>query len=147
MPATEWGPVFRSDAERQSADIVNLGFVLNVIEDADERRKTLKSAFALARKVLIVGVMLGYQSKPEQFAAYEDEVRTQRNTFQKYYGPGRVPLVRQKTLGANAIPIAAGICLVFRDTWKSSCSCSLGNRSDGSGGSSGANPIARPSLL
>ena len=85
VPSSGWDPPFRPDAERESADIVNLGFVLNVIEDPYERRETLKAAFALARKVLIVSVMLGYQSKRAQFAAYEDGVRTQRNTFQKYY--------------------------------------------------------------
>lgn len=115
VPATGWDPVFRSDAARQPADIVNLGFVLNVIEDADERRETLKSAFGLARKVLVVSVMLGYQSKREQFATFEDGVRTQRNTFQKYYAQDEFRSYVEKTLGANAIPVAAGICLVFGD--------------------------------
>ena len=115
VPATGWDPVFRPDVERRPADIVNLGFVLNVIEDAGERRETLKTAFALARKVLIVSVMLGYQSKREQFAAFEDGVRTQRNTFQKYYMQDEFRSYMEKTLGANAIPIAAGICLVFKD--------------------------------
>jgi len=115
VPATGWDPVFRPDAERQPADIVNLGFVLNVIEDAGERTETLKAAFALARKVLIVSVMLGYQGKREQFAAYEDGVRTQRNTFQKYYVQDEFRAYVEKTLGSNAIPIAAGICLVFKD--------------------------------
>ena len=115
VPATGWDPVFRPDVERQPADIVNLGFVLNVIEDTGERRETLKAAFKLARKVLIVSVMLGYQSKREQFAAFEDGVRTQRNTFQKYYVQDEFRSYVEKTLGANAIPIAAGICLVFKD--------------------------------
>ncbi|MDE0442095.1 MAG: DNA phosphorothioation-associated putative methyltransferase, partial [Gammaproteobacteria bacterium] len=115
VPAIGWDPVFRPDVERQPADIVNLGFVLNVIEDTGERRETLKAAFALARKVLIVSVMLGYQSKREQFAAFEDGVRTQRNTFQKYYVQDEFRSYVEKTLGANAIPIAAGICLVFKD--------------------------------
>ncbi|MCY3837383.1 MAG: DNA phosphorothioation-associated putative methyltransferase [Gammaproteobacteria bacterium] len=115
VPARGWDPVFRPDVERQPADIVNLGFVLNVIEDAGERRETLKAAFALARKVLIVSVMLGYQSKREQFAAFEDGVRTQRNTFQKYYMQDEFRSYVEKTLRANAIPIAAGICLVFKD--------------------------------
>ena len=116
VPATGWDPVLRPDGKRQSADIVNLGFVLNVIEDADERRETLKAAFELAQKVLIVSVMLGYQSKREQFATFEDGVRTQRNTFQKYYAQDEFRSYVEKTLNANAIPIAAGICLVFRDT-------------------------------
>ena len=115
VPASGWDPVFRPDADRQSADIVSLGFVLNVIEDPNERRATLKAAFALSRKVLIVSVMLGYQSKREQFAAYEDGGRTQRNTFQKYYVQDEFRSYVEKTLGANATPIAAGICLVFRD--------------------------------
>ena len=115
VSASGWDPVFQADVERRPADIVNLGFVLNVIEDAGERRETLKDAFAMARKVLIVSVMLGYQSKREQFAAYEDGVRTQRNTFQKYYAQDEFRAYVEKTLGANAIPIAAGICLVFKD--------------------------------
>ena len=59
VQATGWDPVYRPDGERQTADIVNLGLVLNVIEDARERQETLKSAFALAGKVLVVSVMLG----------------------------------------------------------------------------------------
>lgn len=116
VPATGWDPVFRPNGERQTADIVNLGFVLNVIEDAGERQETLKAAFALARKVLIVSVMLGYQRKRERFAPFEDGVRTQRNTFQKYYVQDEFRSYVEKTLGMNAIPIAAGICLVFKDT-------------------------------
>ena len=61
--ATGWDPVFRPDAPREPAEIVNLGFVLNVIEDARERDATLKSAFQLAQKLLVVSVMLGYQAK------------------------------------------------------------------------------------
>ena len=109
-----WDPVYRPDDEFQRADIVNLGFVLNVIENAEERTRTLKSAFGLARKALIVSVMLGYQGKREQFAAFEDGVRTQRNTFQKYYAQEEFRSYVETTLGANAIPVAAGTCLVFR---------------------------------
>ena len=115
VPATGWDPVFRPDGERRAADIVNLGFVLNVIEDANERRESLKAAFALAGKVLVVSVMLGYQSRREQFAAFGDGVRTQRNTFQKYYVQDEFRSYVEKTLGTNAVPIAAGICLVFKD--------------------------------
>ena len=115
VQVTGWDPVFRSNEERRPADIVNLGFVLNVIEDATERRDTLQSAFALARNVLIVSVMLGYQSKREQFHAYGDGVRTQRNTFQKYYAQDEFRNYVQATLNSSVIPVAPGICLVFRD--------------------------------
>ena len=63
----------------------------------------------------LVSVMLGYQSKREQFAAFEDGVGTQRNTFQKYYVQDEFRTYVEKALGTNAVPIAAGICLVFKD--------------------------------
>ena len=115
IAAEGWDPVFRAATERRAADVVNLGFVLNVIEDARERDETLKGAFALARKVLIVSVMLGYEGKREQFASYQDGVRTQRNTFQKYYAQDELRGYVEATLGANAVAVAPGICLVFRD--------------------------------
>lgn len=113
--AAGWDPVYRPDEDRRPADIVNLGFVLNVIEDAEERADTLKTAFALARKVLIVSVMLGYQKKRAEYSAYEDGVRTQRNTFQKYYSQDEFRTYVETMLGINAIPVAAGIFIVFRD--------------------------------
>ena len=115
IAAEGWDPVFRPETERTHADVVNLGFVLNVIEDAREREQTLKRAFALARKVLIVSVMLGYEGKREQFAAYQDGVRTRRNTFQKYYAQDEFRRYLESTLGANAVAVAPGICLVFRN--------------------------------
>ena len=115
IPATGWDPVYRPDSIREPADVVNLGFVLNVIEDAAERRETLRSAFALARKVLVIGVMLGYQREREQFTAFRDGVITRRNTFQKYFTQDEFRSYVEETLEANAVPVAAGICLVFRN--------------------------------
>lgn len=114
LDAAGWDPAFRPDEPRIPADIVNIGFVINVIEDADERRQALENAFSLARQVLVVSVMLGYQSKRAQFAEYRDGVVTQRNTCQKYYAQDEFRTYLETTLDANAIPVAPGICLVFR---------------------------------
>ena len=115
IPAAGWDPVFRPDGRRHPADIVNLGFVLNVIEDTEERRETLRSAWALARKALVVSVMLGYASKRDQFAAYSDGVVTRHDTFQRYFTQDEFKTYVEQSLGASAVPIAPGICLVFRD--------------------------------
>ena len=115
ITASGWDPVFRPDGERQAADIINLGFVLNVIEDSRERSETLRSAFGLARQVLVVSVMLGYAAQRAQFAPHTDGVRTQRNTFQKYFAQDEFRAYVEQTLRANAILIAPGICLVFHD--------------------------------
>lgn len=115
VPASGWDPVYRPNTKRKSADIVNLGFVLNVIEDKEERRETLRAAYALARTVLVVSVMLGYQREREKFTAFRDGVRTLRNTFQKYFTQEEFRSYVEMTLDANTIPVAPGICLVFRN--------------------------------
>ena len=55
IPVSGWDPAFFPDEERAPADVVNLGYVVNVIEDPDERIVVLAAAWELARKVLIVG--------------------------------------------------------------------------------------------
>ena len=115
VDATGWDPAFHPDNPRVPADIVNIGFVLNVIEDAGERREALQRAFSLARHVLVASVMLGYQSKRAQFTEYRDGVVTQRNTFQKYYTQDEFRAYVETTLCTNAIPVAPGTCLVFRE--------------------------------
>ena len=51
-----WDPHFKPDTPRQSADVLNVGFVLNVIEDPQERDRVLADAWALTECVLIVAV-------------------------------------------------------------------------------------------
>ena len=115
VDAEGWDPVYRPNVPRRPSDLVNLGFVLNVVEDPAERQQTLKAAWALAQEVLIVSVMLGYKAHQQRFSAHGDGVRTQRNTFQKYYSQDEFRHYVEETLDANAVPIAPGICLVFRD--------------------------------
>ena len=40
-----WDPTHRPQAERRPADVVNLGYVLNVIERPSERAETLRTAW------------------------------------------------------------------------------------------------------
>ena len=55
--ASGWDPYHAPDNPVHSADIVNLGFVVNVIEDFDERLDALTHAFSLAERLLVVSVM------------------------------------------------------------------------------------------
>jgi hypothetical protein len=52
-----WDPFHAMDGVRAPADVVNLGFVLNVIEDQRERLETLKAAWGFAQQALCVAVM------------------------------------------------------------------------------------------
>src|SRR4051794_9770476 len=54
VEAAGWDPAYAPTAVREPADVVNLGYVINVIEDPAEREQTLGDAWSLARRVLIV---------------------------------------------------------------------------------------------
>ncbi|EOX4429725.1 DNA phosphorothioation-associated putative methyltransferase [Vibrio alginolyticus] len=110
-----WDPVFSPDNDKVNSDIVNLGFVLNVIEDQDERLEALLSAWELANKVLVVSVMLANDSYIAQFQPYKDGVITSRNTFQKYYAQSEFKGYLERSLQEDAIAVAPGIFYIFKD--------------------------------
>ncbi|KXI29586.1 DNA phosphorothioation-associated putative methyltransferase [Paraglaciecola hydrolytica] len=115
IDASGWDPNFRPDAELYNADIVNLGFVLNVIEDVPERIEALHKAFELADKILIVACMLISETKLAQMTQYKDGVITSRNTFQKYYFQSELQLFIEDSLDKTAISVGPGIFIVFKD--------------------------------
>ena len=110
-----WDPVYQPDTDIENSDIVNLGYVINVIEDLAERNETLERAYSHADKFLIVSAMLGNESVFERFKPYKDGVITSRNTFQKYYMQGELRHYVETTLHNNAIAVAPGIFVVFKD--------------------------------
>ncbi|HIF6258926.1 TPA: DNA phosphorothioation-associated putative methyltransferase, partial [Enterobacter ludwigii] len=115
LDALGWDPVFSPDNDKVKSDIVNLGFVLNVIEDQDERLEALLSAWDLADKILVVSVMLANESYIEQFQPYKDGVITSRNTFQKYYAQSEFKEYLERSLQDDAIAVAPGIFYLFKD--------------------------------
>lgn len=112
--ANGWDPYYASDSERVPADLVNLGFVINVIEDFEERVAALQGAFALTRTLLVVSVML-YGSTPPPGRPFRDGYRTQRNTFQKYFTQSELKDFVENVLGVEVIPVGPGIVYVFAD--------------------------------
>jgi DNA phosphorothioation-associated putative methyltransferase len=115
IDAAGWDPNFRPDAELANADIVNLGFVLNVIEDVPERIEALHNAFELADRLLIVSCMLISESKLAQMTLYKDGVITSRNTFQKYFFQAELQLFIENILEKTAISAGPGIFIIFKD--------------------------------
>ncbi len=115
IDVTGWDPVHRPDEKRSIRDIVNLGFVLNVVEDRQERTETLIKAWQHANKALVVAVMVAGDSVINQFKPYKDGIITSRNTFQKYYSQGEIRYYIESTLDETAIAVGQGIFLVFKD--------------------------------
>lgn len=110
-----WDPVFKPDAERIECDVVNLGFVINVIEDPAERLETLLKAYGLAHRTLIISSLIADEGIYKRFPQYQDGVLTSRNTFQKYYEQSELQQYIEDALDASAVPLALGVFVVFRD--------------------------------
>jgi len=95
--------------------VVNIGFVINVIEEGRERREALAGAYALARKVLAVAALIGGRTAYEQHRLFRDGVLTTRGTFQKYFAQQELREYLEETLGREPIAVAPGVFFVFRD--------------------------------
>lgn len=110
-----WDPVYRPNEDRVRADIVNLGYVVNVIENPGERAASLCEAWSLAEKVLIVSARLSHESAVDQQIAFEDGCVTRRQTFQKYYEQSELRDWIDQVLGVSGVAAAPGIFYVFRE--------------------------------
>lgn len=111
-----WDPVYRPDGERIAADIVNLGYVINVIESIDERIAALREAWALTRRLLIVSARLNLEVKEETLTPYADGYLTQLRTFQKYYDQQELRNWIDEILGESSLAAGPGVFYVFRDS-------------------------------
>ena len=109
-----WDPYYFPDIERRSADIINLSYIINVIEDPAERDRALIQAWDLTGRVLIVAAQI-LVNELRGMLAYGDGILTKRNTFQKYYQQAELKEYIDRILTVDALPIGWGIFLVFRD--------------------------------
>jgi DNA phosphorothioation-associated putative methyltransferase len=114
IPALGWDPHFRADVVPVASDVVNIGFVINVIESKEERDLALDRAYGLAKKVLCVAAMLG-NNEPTKGRAFGDGVVTSRRTFQKYFSQAELRAYVEAVLGEEAYPAGPGVFYVFRD--------------------------------
>jgi hypothetical protein len=113
--AEGWDPVFRRDVGKREADIVNFGYVLNVIEDPAERVETLVDAFRHARRLLVVSGLINETVDTNTARRFGDGVLTRSNTFQKFFEQQELQQYIEDALETTAVPVALGVFYVFRD--------------------------------
>ncbi len=114
LKAEGWDPHFCPDAPLRSADIVNLGYVLNVIEDPTERTETLRKAFSLAGKALIVAVRV--DNSIEKGLPFQDGLITRRGSFQKIFSQAEFRQFVGETLGVRPYIVGLGVAYAFKDS-------------------------------
>lgn len=115
IPCTGWDPVHRPDVEHEPANVVNLGYVINVIEDKAERAAALQRAWSLSRELLVVSAQLEIDLSGRNHASFADGCLTSRNTFQKYFTQSELRAYIDATLGVESLPAAPGVFYVFKD--------------------------------
>ncbi len=114
--ASGWDPVHRPDDDRCNAPVVNIGYVVNVIENPAERKEALRRAWALAEQILVVSARLTPEAKAlRESTDHEDGCLTSRGTFQKFFEQQELRQWIDRTLEASAVPAAPGVFYVFRD--------------------------------
>ena len=110
-----WDPYYFPDNPLNNADLVNIGYVINVIEDLEEREKALQQAWQLTDRVLIISAQVLIDDRFRGTVAYGDGVITSRNTFQKYYHQEELKIYIDRVLNIDSIPAGLGIYFAFKD--------------------------------
>jgi DNA phosphorothioation-associated putative methyltransferase len=109
-----WDPHHRPDGSIEPSDVVNLGYVINVIEDLEERQATLRRAWELTGRVLLVSARLNTESRELEGTPFGDGIRTSTGTFQKLYTQDELRSWVDSTLWVRSAAAAPGVLLVFR---------------------------------
>jgi DNA phosphorothioation-associated putative methyltransferase len=110
-----WDPAYFPESPVREADVVNLGYVINVIESPEERLSALRSAWALCRKLLVVSAQVLVAGRGSSQIEFGDGVLTSRSTFQKYFRQEELKSYLEQEVGREAVPADIGIFYLFKD--------------------------------
>jgi len=113
IQATGWDPHYQPNTAPANADVVNLGYVLNVIEDPVERQATLLKAYELAQRALVVAVRV--DRALETGTEFSDGFLTSRGSFQKLYKQSEFKEYLERVVGRRPHMAALGIAYLFKD--------------------------------
>ena len=115
IAAGGWDPALRPHEPRTGAEIVNLGYVLNVIECPRERQEVLAEAWKLATRMLVVAARVNVEGRGYATIEFGDGIVTGMGTFQKYYTQAELKQYLESQLGAEAVPASLGVYYLFKD--------------------------------
>lgn len=115
VAASGWDPAHAPDAPIAPADVVNLGYVVNVIEDRAERAAVVRRAWDLAQAVLVVAARPDWEAGQLQGQPRGDGLMTSKGTFQKFFAQDELRSWLEVIIGHEPVAAAPGIFYVFRD--------------------------------
>lgn len=115
VKSSGWDPAFRPDEPLAPSEVVNIGYVLNVIEDPVERADSLLRAWGICGNLLVVAARVNGDGRGYSKVKYGDGIVTGIGTFQKYYTQAELKEYLESQLNEEAIPAALGVFYVFKD--------------------------------
>lgn len=104
ISASGWDPNHSPGSPKKSADVVNLGYVINTISDEGERAQALKGAYRLARKALVVSARTDGSGSG----------KTSTGTYQHYYTQDGLKSYIKSVLGKEPQALGPGIFAVSK---------------------------------
>ena len=110
-----WDPAYFPEEERAPADVVNLGYVINVIENLEERAVVLYAAWNLTQRLLIVSARLDWEARQIAGDFHGDGIVTRKQTFQKFYTQEELRDWIKAVLDHDVVAAAPGIFYLFKD--------------------------------
>ncbi|GGK44981.1 hypothetical protein Ppa06_00660 [Planomonospora parontospora subsp. parontospora] len=112
--ATGWDPHFHPGGCIGPADVVLLTYVLNVIEDPEERRRTLIDAWRLASETLVVSTRLTWEKAKVKGESFGDGVITSRRTFQHLFSASELRSYVEAAAGVRCVSASPGVVYAFK---------------------------------
>jgi DNA phosphorothioation-associated putative methyltransferase len=110
--AAGWDPSFCPENSKIASDVVNIGYVINVIEDQIERQAALRDAYSLAKKVLLVSARVDSSLNSDE--EFGDGHLTSAGAFQKIFMQSDLVDYVDAVLCRRPVIAGFGICYVFR---------------------------------
>lgn len=114
VDAAGWDPAFNPATSLSPRDAVLLTYVLNVIEDPEERVRTLRAAWELSSEILIASARLTWESRRVRGTEMEDGLLTSRGTFQHLFRPEELRSLVGEVTTARCISAAPGVVYAFK---------------------------------
>jgi DNA phosphorothioation-associated putative methyltransferase len=115
ISAHGWDPHYCPEPAPTPADVVLLTYVLNTIEDLNERKATLHAALRLARRCLVASTRLRWEERSVRGEDYHDGVVTGRGTFQALHRPEEFRLWTRMVTGIQPISPCPEAVYLFTD--------------------------------
>lgn len=108
-----YDPYYFPQNKKQSVDIVILNYVVNVIEDIEERTNVILEAISLCKIATIISVRLK-QKIPKTFKPFNDGYITSKNTFQKFYSHKELVAYIETITNLTLTKLTSGIIALWR---------------------------------